>query len=171
MLTQLGTQPEAVFERWVRLCEVAEPAPPLSGTQTLVSGVVEGRVFGGNLAVLTRLLGTPYFPDLTGAILLLEDVGERPYRLDRMWTHLKLAGVFERVAGIALGDFTHCEEKDANYGSAEVLRELAIETGLPCASGFPVGHGEVNLPVPLGVRARLDATGATLSFLESLVEP
>src|SRR5439155_69819 len=80
---------------------------------------------------------------------------ERPYRLDRMWTHLELAGVFSRVRGIALGSFTGCEEKDASYTSDEVLGDLARATGLPCAGGFPVGHGEVNEPLPLGPRVRL----------------
>jgi muramoyltetrapeptide carboxypeptidase len=108
-------------------------------------------------------------PDLSGAILLLEDVGERPYRLDRMWTHLRLAGVFQKVSGIALGEFTLCEEKSEPWSSHDILLELARETGLPCAAGFPIGHGDVNKPVPLGVQVRLDATGRTLSFLESAV--
>jgi muramoyltetrapeptide carboxypeptidase len=86
-----------------------------------------------------------------------------------MWTHLRLAGVFERARGIALGSFTSCEEPEAGYTSAEVLRELAQSEGLPCAAGFPVGHGEVNEPVPLGVRVRLDAAAASLTFLEPAV--
>jgi muramoyltetrapeptide carboxypeptidase len=102
-------------------------------------------------------------------VLLLEDVGERPYKLDRMWTHLQLAGVFNRVSGIALGSFTHCEEKDAAYSSQDVLRELAVATGLPCAAGFPIGHGDVNEAVPLGARVRLDASSAQLTFLEAAV--
>ncbi|MCI0569118.1 MAG: LD-carboxypeptidase [Myxococcaceae bacterium] len=170
VLTQLGRQGDDVLSRLVQLLESPEPAPPLEGTTCLVSGRAEGRLVGGNLSVFTRLLGTPYFPDVTGALLLLEDVGERPYRLDRMWTHLKLAGVFDRAAGIVLGDFTLCDEKDADYTHLDVLRALAEETGLPCAAGFRVGHGDVNQPVPLGVRARLDADAAQLTFLESLVE-
>ncbi|HLY53116.1 MAG TPA: hypothetical protein VKQ31_08915, partial [Steroidobacteraceae bacterium] len=98
-----------------------------------------------------------------------EDIGERPYRLDRMWTHLTLAGVFSRVRGIALGSFTHCEEKDADYSAGDVLRELAAATGLPCAAGFPIGHGAMNEPVPLGARVRLDAAGRRLEFLEPAV--
>jgi muramoyltetrapeptide carboxypeptidase len=133
--------------------------------------VAEGPLLGGNLSVVTRLLGTPFMPALDGAILLLEDQGERPYRLDRMWTHLQLAGVFERVRAIVLGSFTGCEERDAPYSSAEVLRELALATGLPCAAGFPIGHGEVNEPVPLGVRVRLDADARSLVFLEAAVAP
>jgi muramoyltetrapeptide carboxypeptidase len=167
VVTQLGRQPEHSVDRLFQLLESSEPAPPLEGATTLVSGTAEGRLLGGNLSVLTRLLGTPYLPPLQGALLVLEDVGERPYRLDRLWTHLRLAGVFEQVVGIALGDFTGCEERDASYTSAEVLRSLAQETGLPCAIGFHIGHGALNLAVPMGVRARLDATGGKLHFLEA----
>jgi muramoyltetrapeptide carboxypeptidase len=173
VMTQLGKQPREAVERLFRVLESPEPAPPLEGGQTVVPGVAEGPLVGGNLSVLTRLLGTPYLPPLRGALLLIEDVGERPYRLDRMWQHLALAGVFEQVAGLVLGDFTLCEEKDADYTSREVVEELARETGLPCAAGFRVGHGDVNLAVPLGVRARLEAavsSGGRLDFLEPATE-
>jgi muramoyltetrapeptide carboxypeptidase len=166
VLTQLARLPPPTVERLFSLLESAEAPPPLQGTLTHVGGVAEGPLLGGNLSVLTRMLGTPFMPALDGAILLLEDQGERPYRLDRMWTHLELAGVFRRVRGIALGSFTGCEEKDAAYTSAEVLGDLARATGLPCAGGFPVGHGEVNEPVPLGAQVRLDADRRTLTFLE-----
>jgi muramoyltetrapeptide carboxypeptidase len=169
VLTQLGRQTERTHARLLALLESDLPAEPLHGTATLVEGQAEGCLLGGNLSVLTRLLGTPFLPPLEGAILLLEDLAERPYRLDRMWTHLELAGVFCKVAGIVLGTFTGCEERDANYTSLEVLRDLAAATGLPCAAGFPIGHGDVNEPVPLGVRVRLDASQCTLSFLEGAV--
>ena len=165
VLTQLGRLPPESPERLFALLESAAPAPPLEGTDTYVSGTAEGPLLGGNLSVLTRLLGTPFLPQLDGAILLLEDQGERPYRLDRMWTHLHQAGVFARVRGIVLGTFTSCEEPNPAYTSADVLRELAAESGVPCAAGFPIGHGDVNEPVPLGVRVRLDASQARLSFL------
>jgi muramoyltetrapeptide carboxypeptidase len=171
VLTQLARLPPATCERLFSVLESTSPAPALKGTLTCVGGVAEGPLLGGNLSVLTRLIGTPFMPGLDGAILLLEDQGERPYRLDRMWTHLQLAGVFDRVRGIVLGSFTGCEEKDAPYSSTEVLRELARATGLPCAAGFPIGHGELNEPVPLGVRVRLDADACTLSFLEAAVAP
>ena len=169
VLTQLGRLPPGTGERLFTLLEATSPAPALSGTLTYVGGVAEGPLLGGNLSVVTRVLGTPFMPALDGAILLLEDQGERPYRLDRMWTHLQLAGVFERVRGIVLGSFTGCEERDASYSSAEVLGELALATGLPCAAGFPIGHGDVNEPVPLGVRVRLDADARSLTFLEAAV--
>ena len=169
VLTQLGRLGRSTSERLFSLLESDAPAKPLHGTDSFVEGVVEGPLLGGNLSVFTRLIGTPFMPSLEGAVLLLEDVGERPYRLDRMWTHLELAGVFRKVSGIALGSFTHCEERDATYSSQDVLRELAVATGLPCVTGLPIGHGDVNEPVPLGVRVRLDATSAQLSFLESAV--
>lgn len=167
VLTQLGKLGAPTHERLFSLLEATAPAAPLTGTETYVEGIAEGPLLGGNLAVLTRLLGTPFLPPLDGAILLLEDVGERPYRLDRMWTHLALAGIFRRIRGIVLGSFTGCEERDADYTSGEVLRDLATATGLPCAAGFPIGHGDLNEPVPLGVRVRLDALERRLSFLES----
>jgi muramoyltetrapeptide carboxypeptidase len=169
VLTQLGRLGRPTSERLFSLLESNAPAKPLHGTTSFVEGIAEGPLLGGNLSVFTRLLGTPFMPALDGAVLLLEDVGERPYRLDRMWTHLELAGVFRKVSGIALGSFTHCEERDAAYSSQEVLRELAVATGLPCAIGFPIGHGDINEPVPLGVRVRLDATTAQLTFMESAV--
>lgn len=167
VLTQLARLPPATQQRLFAVLESTSPAPALHGTLTYVGGVAEGPLLGGNLSVVTRLLGTPFMPALDGAILLLEDQGERPYRLDRMWTHLQLAGVFGRVRGVVLGSFTGCEEQDAPYSSTEVLRELALATGLPCAAGFPIGHGDLNEPVPLGVRVRLDADARSLEFLEA----
>jgi len=169
VVTQLGRFGTAAGARLFSLLESSSAPEPLQGSQTWVPGTVEGPLLGGNLSVFTRLLGTPFMPDLRGAILLLEDVGERPYRLDRMWMHLELAGVFRQISAIALGSFTHCEERDSEYRSQDVLRDLAVATGLPCAGGFPVGHGEVNEPVPLGVRVRLDATAQRLTFLEAAV--
>ncbi len=168
VVTQLGTQPPEVAERLFSLLEGRDVAP-LLGTETFVDGVAEGPLLGGNLSVLTRLLGTPYLPSLAGAVLLLEDVGERPYRLDRMWAHLTLSGALAQVAGIVLGEFSGCEEKDADYTSADVLRELARQTNVPCAAGFAIGHGKVNQPVPLGARVRLDASSKSLTLLEGLV--
>jgi muramoyltetrapeptide carboxypeptidase len=169
VLTQLGRLDGSVADRLFSLLESAEPPATLSGAETYSGGTVEGALLGGNLSVLVSLLGTPFLPPLTGAILLLEDIGEKPYRLDRMWTQLALAGVFREVRGIALGEFVDCEGQDAAYSSSDVLKELAASTGLPCAAGFPIGHGEANEAVPLGVRVRLDADARTLTFLEGAV--
>jgi muramoyltetrapeptide carboxypeptidase len=168
-VNQLATQPPAIVERLFGLLEdPASPPAEIAGTP-LVGGTAEGRILGGNLSLLTRLLGTPWLPDLDGAILLLEDVTEQPYRVDRMWTHLRLAGTFERVAGIALGDFTDCEDPAGGYTLRDVLAGLAGETGLPSVVGLPIGHAAVNAPVALGTRARLDGSAGTLTFLEPAV--
>jgi muramoyltetrapeptide carboxypeptidase len=170
VVTQLATQPIQAVDRLFTVLESDAPPPPLTGAECLVPGTADGPLIGGNLSVLTRMLATPYLPPLEGSILLLEDVGERPYRLDRMWTHLQLAGVFRKVAGIALGTFSGCDEKDAAYSKEDVLESLAHQTGLPCALGFSVGHCASNLAVPLGVQARLDAKRGTLEFLESATD-
>jgi muramoyltetrapeptide carboxypeptidase len=169
VLTQLGRVPADSPKRLFALLESTGPAEPLMGTDTYVGGTVEGPLLGGNLSVFTRLLGTPFMPPLDDAILLLEDLSEQPYRLDRMWTHLELAGVFGKIRGIVLGQFIGCEPRDGGFTAAEVLRDLAAATGVPCASGFPVGHGDINEPVPLGVRVRLEADEARLTFLEPAV--
>jgi muramoyltetrapeptide carboxypeptidase len=169
VLTQLGRVPADSPKRLFALLESTGPAEPLVGTETYVGGTVEGPLLGGNLSVFTRLLGTPFMPPLDGAILLLEDHSEQPYRLDRMWTHLELAGVFRKIRGIVLGQFISCEPRDGGYTAAAVLRDLAAATGVPCASGFPIGHGDVNEPLPLGVRVRLEADEARLTFLEPVV--
>jgi muramoyltetrapeptide carboxypeptidase len=166
VVTQLGAQGSRAAEPLFALLESPLPPPALRGSP-VVRGVAEGPVVGGNLSVLTRLLGTPYLPPFDGAILFVEDVTERPYRLDRMWQHLELAGVLGRVAGIALGSFTGCD--DAELNGEQVVRELAEATGLPCVAGLPVGHGDENLPLPLGARARLDGEAGTLEFLEGAV--
>ena len=170
MLTQLGRLSKATHSRLFSLLESGTTAAaPLQGTETYVEGKVAGPLIGGNLSVFSRLLGTPYLAPLDNSILLLEDVTERPYQLDRMWTHLHLAGVFQKVRGIVLGEFIRCDDPQQQYTAAEVLKELAAATGLPCAAGFPIGHGDVNEPVPLGVHVRLDATARTLTFLEPAV--
>jgi len=169
VLTQLARLGKATQERLFALLESRSPAAELRGNSTFVGGAAEGPLLGGNLTTFVHLLGTPFMPPLTGAILMLEDLGERPYRLDRMWQHLALAGVFRQIAGIALGTFIRCEERDATYSGLDVLRDLASATGLPCAAGFPIGHGEENEPVPLGARVRLEADTATLKFLEPAV--
>ena len=120
-------------------------------------GRAEGPLLGGNLSLLAATIGTPDWPDLTGAILLLEDVSEEPYRVDRMLTHLLRSGLLTGVAGIAIGQFTECGEV------AGVLAERLGPLGVPILGGLPVGHGEQHVAVPLGTRAVLDTDAGTLT--------
>lgn len=167
VVTQLATQPADVVERTFALLE-GRPVPPLEGTHTIRTGLAEGPLIGGNLSLLASLVGTRWMPSLSGAVLLLEDIGERPYRLDRMWTHLALAGALTGVAGVVLGEFTDCDEKEASFSAAEVLRELVATLGVPALEGLPIGHGAINQPVVLGARVRLDATARRLETPEGL---
>jgi muramoyltetrapeptide carboxypeptidase len=173
VITQLGKLPAADADALFAACESPSPPPPLAGLRALDrgrGGAVEGRLVGGNLEMVTRLLGTPFALPLDGAVLLLEETGERPYRLDRQLTQLALAGVFDRLAGVVLGDFVGCVEKDGSGPDAEaVLAERLTGRGLPVVIGAPVGHGPRNLALPHGARVRLDAAAGTLAFLEAAV--
>ncbi len=147
------------------------PARPIHGTETVRGGVSEGRMTGGNLSLIAHSVGTPWQADFKDAIVFLEDIGEAPYRIDRMVTQLLHAGVFEGVRGIVLGDWTDCAPPaKADFTTLEVLRERLEPLGVPLAAGFPIGHEERNLSVPLGVRARLDADARVLTFLEAATE-
>lgn len=124
------------------------------------SSTVRGPVLGGNLAVLATLCGTSEQLDARGAILLLEDIGEAPYRLDRLWSQLVAAGCVDGVAGVVLGEFTGCEPPaDAGFALAELWHDLLVPLGVPVVHGVPVGHGCRNVAWPVGGLGVLDATG------------
>ncbi len=137
---------------------------------TLAPGRAEGRLFGGNLALLQCLIGTPYMPDLRGAILFLEDVSEAHYRIDRMLAHLRMARALDGIAGIAIGRFTDVpRDGDAGLGLNEVLSAHLGSLGVPVAYGFPVGHIPEQWTLPIGARARLDASAGEFDLLEPAV--
>jgi muramoyltetrapeptide carboxypeptidase len=124
-----------------------------------------------NLTVATHLLGTPHLPRLEGAVLVLEDVGEAPYRVDRMLTHWRLCGALQRLAAIGFGRFSDDGEEaagdggDARFSTEQVLRERTADLGVPVVGGLEVGHGPGNAALPLGVWARLDGSTGRLSLL------
>lgn len=110
--------------------------------------------YGGNLTVLASLAGTPYFPVLAGAVLYLEDVQEAPYRIDRMLQQLQLAGCLDGVEGIVFGEATHCDPEDADYTVQDAFQDFCSQWQIPGWWGFPAGHGDTNLTLPLGVVAQ-----------------
>jgi muramoyltetrapeptide carboxypeptidase len=116
-------------------------------------GTAEGPLVGGNLTMICHLAGTPFMPALDGCILFLEDRGEPLYRIDRMLTQLALGGQLERIAGLVAGEFTDCGESGAIH---ERIAEVTADSGVPVASGLPLGHGSENVALPVGVRAKLD---------------
>lgn len=154
------------------LCRWERPPAPLSGGTTLTPGVVEAEAVGGNLTMVAATLGTPWQVDATGRILLLEDVGERPYRVDRVLTQLRLAGVLSEVAGIAAGTFSGCDEPGGGGRDIlEILAEAVDGLGIPVCAGLPFGHDSANRLIPIGVPCRLDASAGRLEVLEPVVGP
>lgn len=140
--------PEALDHLREGLCG---PGAPVHGTHAPAGGRAEGVLTGGNLTLLASLLGTPYAPGpAAGAIAFLEDVGEAPYRVDRMLTQLLQAGWFDGVAGIVLGTWTGCGDLDA------IFADRLLPIGVPILAGVPVGHGPRQLTIRLGARATLD---------------
>jgi muramoyltetrapeptide carboxypeptidase len=148
------------------------PIPDARRIETIAGGAAEGRLVGGNLSLVAATLGTPYAVRAEGAILFLEEVGEAAYRIDRLLSQLRLADVFDGVAGIALGGFTECPDEGAAHlpSIAEVLHDRLRDLDVPVACGFPFGHVDENWTLPVGVRARLDANAGTLELLEAGVE-
>ena len=169
MVAALGRDREDGLDRFVAAAE-GDPPPPLRATAALVGGTAEGPLLGGNLAVLASLLGTPWEPRVHGAVLLLEDVGERPYRIDRMLTSLRLAGWFERVVAVVLGGFTDCEPGPDGTTVEQVLAERLGDLPVPVLTGLPSGHAGHNVPLPLGAPAKVDGGTGTLTILEAATE-
>jgi len=154
--------------QWQRLVGLlrGDPLPPLAGVGW-VPGVASGPLVVTNLTVGTSLIGTPWFPPLAGCVLVLEDVGEAPYRVDRMLTQWRTAGVLDRVAGIGVGRFLWNPDEvlPGDFSLEEVLRERLGDLGVPLVGGLPVGHGRPNLALPLGRLARLDGRAGQLALL------
>jgi muramoyltetrapeptide carboxypeptidase len=139
--------------------------------QTLVPGVAEGELVGGNLTVFSSLVGTPYLPDMRGKLLFLEDVHEAVYRIDRAMTQLRLAGILDQVSGVVFGEFKDIPPENG-YGEftlGEVLEQHCRAAGKPAFLGAAFGHVPENSAIPVGVRARMDAVAGVVSLLEPVV--
>ena len=158
-----------------RLGRLPEPAGVLVPQEhrivTLRGGTAEGPLAGGNLTLLQCLIGTPWFPDLTGAILFIEDVGEHLYRVDRALAQLRAIGALQRLAGVVVGRFTDLVRagRDGALGFDQVLTSYFAPLSIPVACGFPIGHIDAQWTLPLGVRARLDADAGEVELLEPAV--
>ena len=121
---------------------------------------VQGRLVGGNLCVLASLAGTPWALRSNGAIVVLEDIGEPAYKLDRMISQLRVSGAFDGAAGIALGEFTSCQlPEGADWTLEELMGDLLAPLGLPVICGLPVGHGSRNRPWQVGAEGVLSVEG------------
>lgn len=146
--------------------------PAGEAPRCVVPGTCEGTLVGGNLTLIASACGTPYALDVTGKVLLLEDIGERIYRLDSMLTQLRQAGMFEKCAGVVLGGFTDCTIEYPRYALTleDIIRDIIVPAGKPVLANMAIGHMDTKMTVPLGVRCRVDATNGTLEIVESALE-
>jgi muramoyltetrapeptide carboxypeptidase len=134
---------------------VPAPGAGVLGTGVVRAGQATGPLLGGSLTLLARLCGTPWQPRLEGAILFIEDVGEKPYRLDRDLTQLRLSGALDGVAAVCVGQLTDCSGGETGFddpgvSGAEVVRRLVRELDVPAIDGVAAGHESMNLALPLG---------------------
>jgi muramoyltetrapeptide carboxypeptidase len=172
LLTTLAAEPAWSQER-LRCLLFGEPLGDLQG-ESWCGGSAAGPLLAANLTVATHLLGTPYLPDLRGAILVLEDVGEAPYRIERMLTHWRLGGGLQQLAGIGLGQFTDCDENPVEadrFSLEQVLRERTSDLGIPVVSNLPMGHVAGNAALPLGAWAELDGSSGQLRISSAKQAP
>ena len=138
--------------------------------KSLVSGIAEGQVTGGNLITLVSALGTPYAPDLNGKILFIEEIGEAPYRIDRALTQLLQSGKLRQAVGIILGSFTDCSPStDEDMPLMEVFKDRLGNLGVPIIYNFRSGHCKPMMTLPLGARVRIDGNNTTIKVLECVV--
>jgi len=139
---------------------------------TLHPGTARGRLVGGNLALIVALMGTPYEINTAGNILLLEDINEPPYRIDRLLSQLQLAGKLDELAGILLGQFTKCEapQGDVSLTVAEIFQTYFGNLNIPVLQNFPTGHSRDNVTLPLNVAVELNAYKRTVQVLSNPVE-
>ncbi|WP_209348789.1 LD-carboxypeptidase [Pontixanthobacter sp. CEM42] len=142
--------------------------------RTLRGGKAKGRLVGGNLTVISTLMGTPWMPEMDGAILFLEDVGEEPYRIDRMLQQLRLAGVRDKLGGIIFGQCTRCNaptegERTLGFTLDEVVDHHLTPLGIPAFAGANIGHIRNQLSVPVGAVVEMDADARTIGVSEAVV--
>ncbi len=137
--------------------------------ESWVPGTEEGKLVGGCLSLVAASIGTAYQIKTEGKILFLEDLGEPPYRVDRMLTQLRLAGILDSVAGVLLGRFQDCNPERGDYTVEDVLHEHLEALGVPVIAHFPAGHGNENWSLPLGVKIKLDADTRQIEALEPAV--
>ncbi len=167
VVTQLGRVTRPALSAFFRLLESPAPPPPMKRLVRISPGCADGHLFGGNLTLLAHLAGTRYLPSLRGAVLLVEDVRETPYRLDRCFQSLRLSGALAGLAAAVIGHLTECD--DQRVKGREVLAECFASLGVPVVAGVPVGHEAENHAFPHGARVRVDADARTLTFLEGAV--
>jgi muramoyltetrapeptide carboxypeptidase len=175
VVAQLGELADRDVDRLIAM--LTDPTPPIPWVlDVFAKTVVRGPLVATNLTLASVLVGTPWPVPLAGAIAVFEEVGERPYEIDRYFTHLALAGALAEPAAIVIGDFTRCVDPNPPTGTPDpddaatsTVRERLLHVNKPFALGAPIGHGSRNEAVPFGAPCELDPERNTLTFLEGAV--
>ena len=168
LITTLGSEPGWSKDR-LKSILFGNSVPDIFG-DPWGGGTSKGHLIVGNLTVLTHLIGTKHLPNFRKSILIIEDIGEAPYKIDRMLTHLRLAGVLNQISGLGLGSFTNCVDEDniceaKSFDLLHIFRDRTKDLKIPIISNLPVGHGVANASLPIGSQAILDGDKGRLSLL------
>lgn len=136
-------------------------------------GVARGRLVGGNLTLINTLMGTPYEIDTRDAVLLIEDVGEKPYRIDRYLSQLRLAGKLDQLSAVIVGHFNDCDPdpEKPSLTLEQIFDDYLVSLDIPVITGFPAGHDFPNITLPLGAMVDVDADRRRITILEDPVRP
>jgi len=167
LITTLGDEPDWSKERLQSIL-FGNIVPDIYG-KPWGGGVSKGHLIVGNLTVLTHMIGTKHLPNFKKAILVIEDIGEAPYKIDRMLTHLRLAGILQQVAGLGFGSFKHCVDnqdidKTKTFELIDIFKDRTKDLKIPIVSNLPIGHCCGNASLPLGSHAVLNGSNGTLSL-------
>ncbi len=168
LLSSLAQEPEWSKDR-LKAILFGKSVPDLYG-EPWISGIASGPLVVANLTVASHLLGTPHFPDLTGAILVLEDIGEPTYRIDRMLTQFRLAGLLKKIAGLGFGKFIECKStenlsEESTFQLQEIIEDRTKDLDIPILWNLPIGHCVGNAALPLGRQVILNGEKGCLSLL------
>ena len=168
LITTLGTEPDWSKDR-LKSILFGSSVPDIYG-EPWRGGISKGHLIVGNLTVLTHLIGTKHLPDFKGSIFIIEDIGEAPYRIDRMLTHLRLAGILKKISGLGFGTFTNCtdennDSKGESFTITNILKDRTKDLKIPIIANLPIGHGVSNASLPIGSQSILDGNKGRLSLL------
>ncbi len=160
LITTLGDEPEWSKDR-LKSILFGNSVPDIHG-DPWGGGISKGHLIVGNLTVMTHLIGTKHLPNFKESILIIEDIGEAPYRIDRMLTHLRLAGILQQVSGLGFGSFTSCDndedvDKTKSFELIDILKDRTKDLRIPIISNLPIGHCHGNASLPIGSQAILDS--------------
>ena len=172
-----GMDPLTEKHLWQMLCQPGLHRLPAQEFEENVPiyrhGAAEGALIGGCLSLVNPLIGTDFLPDFDGAVLLLEDIGEDIYQIDRYFAHLRNAGLLDRINGIVLGQFIDCkaDEEDTfpSLTLEQVIRDYTDELDIPVMANFPYGHGMRKFTLPIGARVRMDTKNKSIELLEPVI--